>query len=232
MIIGGTMRFSQWDIDAKRARELIKQTLSSLSNQVDHLWVYGNKLTDTNIQEFIRSLPNLAGFLIDGSHFGDAWSYNGNGVLDHIMKMLDKHIDWVLFPDSDDLLPYMVRQEVEKADSQGMTSIEFPRIEPRDGKIMDVTKQVGGPHILGCSCRGNTPTWRNSVGFNTPDGTKMSNVYHCPYPSRHMRYATKDLIAARQEANYHEEYAKGEYRGVDFNPDWTWQDYERHFVHG
>ena len=46
MIIGGAMRFSQWDIDAKRARTMIKQSLTSLSGQVDHLWVYGNKLTD------------------------------------------------------------------------------------------------------------------------------------------------------------------------------------------
>lgn len=224
------MRFSQWDIDAKRATGIMRQALESLSKQSDILYVYANRLTDEGMIAFVKSLPNLIKLVIDHAHFSDGWAYAGNSALDHLMNQMDHYpvpIDWVLFPDSDDLLPCNVRAEVEKAASEGKTCIEFPRIETRGEKIIDIAGSPCGPHVLGAKWK---PSWRDSVGFNIPDGTPMDNIYHCRYPTRHLRYATPDLIEARKSVGYYEQYADKEWRTTDFHPDWTWQDYERHFA--
>lgn len=228
MILGGAIRFSQWDIDAKKATPIMCQAFLRLSSQVDHLFAYGQSLTDSNMIAFVKNLPKLSGFWIDDKDWKEGWVYNGNGALGHMIDLIDTPIDWVLFPDSDDLLPSNVRQEVEKAEAAGCTCIEFPRVDMRGDMVMDVNGYVGGPHVLGAKFDPR-PAWKCSQGFNWPDNTPPMKVYHCPYPSRHLRYSSEMLIAARKAVGYSEDYCDKEWKLAPFRDDWTIDDYIGHF---
>ena len=232
MLIAGAVYFSQWDVDAKKNSEVMKACITALSKQADFLFLYGNKLVDSDMIAFCRSLPNLAKLTIDDTDFREGWVFKGMKSLAHAVNQIDRPCDWVLFPDSDDTLPGCVRAAVEEADKAGCTCVEFPRVDVRWGdRILDTRDYPGGPHVLAAKMNPK-PTWDACPGFNIPDNTSPRMIYHCRYPSRHYRYATPALIKARKEAAYAEPYADKDSKTTEFRPDWTWDDYERHFTHG
>ncbi len=219
MKIAGMTRLSHFDIYKKKASEVVKYCIDDLSKYCQDIYflqigeVEDNFLSWLDINKIITKTHN---------DYSEGWNFKNNESLDELYKSINKVYDWILYPDTDDIFPCQVLQELDIAEEKNADIIEFPILEGVNGKdevIGNFKNYVIGSHAKALKFSSDI-TFMNSPGFAKPIATSDRNLksYHCLYPCRHLRYSTKELLATRQSINYYQSYFLDNHTTKRFNP--------------
>ena len=219
-------RVSSFDIDKKKAGEIVKYTIDDLSKYCNDIYflLIGN--VDENFLSWLRINKIIT---ISSKNYNEGWAFDNYTSLNDLYLTVNKHYDWIVYPDSDDILPPQLLEELWIAEEQKADILEIPILECINGYeevIGDFSNYIIGPHAKALKPAPDI-TFLGSDGFAKPVSSQKRRLksYHSPYPMRHLRYVTQELRDARKSINYYQEYFSIPKKTTKYNPLWTFQQY-------
>ena len=228
MRVAGMQRLASIDYE-KTGIDVIKLSISSLADKVSHLYFLEMDPISNEILEFIQSLNKPFKIIKGKENYGTGYGLKNYESLDHLYKGIDENFDWVLYPDTDDVLPENVLDVLVEADNLGRETIYFYFIECF-GSINDIIEiEKGypiGPHYKAVKHRPDI-TFDLSPGFNeavSPSGLKR---YETDYCMRHMRYVNG--VEKRKSMNYIDAYFLQPHRTIPFKEGEKFNYYKNYF---
>ena len=228
LIIGGAIRISRYDIERKCIGAVFADAVRDLSSKCDHIFIYANKLSDSEVRHFLAGADNVSGVLCDDDDQKEGWQYDNNINLEKMRMSVTEPVDWLLFPDSDEELPSNVRDITALAESGGKLALEFPIVECFLSKTTIASTLVVKilPHCLGVRWHDDL-SFAKSTGFNKPSSVPDSfRLYHHEEkPVYHMRYSSLELYRRRKQIGYYEHFTRL-VPVVPRNDLWTYRDYQ------
>lgn len=219
-------RLSSYDIDKKKAGDVVKCCVEDLSKYCKDIYF----LQIGEVDDSFLSWLNVNKIITKSSkNYSEGWVFDNNLSLTDLYLTVDKKYKWVLYPDMDDLLPPQILEEVDKADKLGYDVIDTPMLECLDGinrVICDFKDYVIGPHAKALKMADDI-TFIGTDGFAKPiskKGRKL-RIYNCSYPTRHLRYMNKNLIEERKKINFYQDFFERTHKITNYNPNWRFNDY-------
>lgn len=191
-MIAGTMRLYPGSIPT------LPYALKTLAPFIDRLYVLLHNLRT-------EDLPPLPEGTVTAEWNGP---WNHGQMLTRVFHLVDADKpDWVLIPDSDDILPPETLSLLTEADRLGRRTVSFPFRLPWDGFRTEVDPKVihFGPHV-------KAVRWAPNVDFNDPAGFCVPRGYwhdihgQLEYPLLHLCYFSPELRATRRATNRSESY--------------------------
>jgi len=228
MRVAGMQRLASIDYE-KTGMDVIKLSISSLADKVSHLYFLEMDPIAPELIEFIESLGKPFKIVKGKENYKSGYALKNYESLDHLYKGIDEQFDWVLYPDTDDMLPENVLDILAEADALGKETIHFYFIESFGGvnDIIEIEKGYPiGPHHKAVKHRPDI-TFDLSPGFNeavSPNGLKR---YETTYCMRHMRYVNG--IEKRKSMNYIDQYFLEPHRTIPFKEGEHFNYYEHYF---
>lgn len=228
MKIAGMTRISSYDIDKKKNADVMKYCIDELSKHCDDLYFLIIGDVDEDFLNWIQKNKFIA--KTDRVYKGDGWIFDHYEAYDDLNRIIPLKYDWILCPDTDDALPPNIVDEIQKAEDSQSELIELPALESFNG-FNNVIVDFGHDYPIGPHCKAfkqnKDISFVGSQGFGTPISSsgRALRTYHSPYPYRHIRYATKELIENRRSINYFQEYFLRHHETVEYNPNWKFSDY-------
>jgi hypothetical protein len=207
MKVAGMMRLAEID-QTKVGKELMKLSISDLSNKVSNLYFLKIGNIDKDIIDFIYALPNKIKITEQPNEYGSGWMFRNNESLHDLYKTIDEDFDWILYPDADDILPEHILELCESADLEGKNTIRLHFIECFGSENDIIVIKPGypiGPHFKAVKQLEGV-TFVGSDGFNEATMEGGMKRYETNYCMRHLRYANKDGIEQRKQMNYFQPY--------------------------
>lgn len=222
-------RLSSYDIDKKKAEDVVKLCIQDLTKYCKEIYF----LQIGNVNEHFLDWLNINKIITKSNkNYLEGWMFDNNLSLTDLYNTINKKYDWILYPDMDDILPKQILEEIDMADRLGYDVIDFPMLECLDGidkVICDFENYVIGPHAKALKMADDI-TFLGTDGFAKPiskSGRKLK-IYNSKYPCRHLRYMNKNLIEARKEIKFYQDFFEKPHKTTDFIPNWTFDEYVRY----
>jgi len=238
--VGGLLHFSGFALHTMKLKEWVAPLVAiNLAQHCGQIFVYMFDGAGQEFEDFLWTIPQVKNILREdditwGGHCRQHLLYERS---DAMFRAVDRPIDWILYPDADELLPPQVLSQLDIADATGKIYVEFPIVETRG--ITKVVKDFGLEYMIWywhCHAvrfdRG--VKFENSEGFCKPGSfaklekeAGQSLLYRSVYPMRHLRYDTVGLQQARTDAgNQHITYAcRQDLELGDYRPDKIFWEY-------
>lgn len=200
----------------KTGMDVIKLSISSLADKVSHLYFLEMDAIDPKLIDFIISLNKPFKIIKGKQDYLSGYSLKNFESLDHLYKGIDEQFDWVLYPDTDDLLPENILDILIEADVLNKDSVHFWFIEcfGSINNIIEIEKDYPiGPHHKAVKHRPDI-TFNLSPGFNEAICSNGLRRYESTYCIRHMRYVNG--IEKRKSMNYIDKYFLIPHRNIPF----------------
>jgi hypothetical protein len=217
MKVAGMMRLSEID-QTKVGKDLMKLSISNLSEYVSHLYFLKIGNIDDDIIKHIHSLNKNIKIINQPRQYDEGWAFKNNESLNDLYKSIDDSFDWILYPDADDLLPENILNLLHEADLINADTVRIYFIECL-GSIDDIIEVKPGfpigPHFKAVKHRANI-TFINSDGFN--EACCNLKRYETSYCMRHLRYATPENTKKRIDMNYSQSYFLENHNTIKYIP--------------
>jgi len=231
MKIAGMQRLASIDCE-KTGVDVINLSISSLADKVSHLYFLQMDDIHSDIMNHIQSINKPFKITKANRTYGSGWGFYNNESLDDLYKSVnDEEFDWILYPDTDDLLPKNIIDILKEADDISAETIHFCYIECFGAvdQIIEVAKGFPiGPHHKAVKHREDI-TFMLSPGFNRAicNGKSLKG-YETNYCMRHMRYVTSKGLEKRKSMNYIDQYFLQPHQTIPFKEGERFNYYARY----
>lgn len=228
MEVAGMQRLASIDYE-KTGMDVIKLSISSLADKVSHLYFLEMDAIAPELIEFIQSLGKPFKIIKGRENYNNGYALKNFESLDHLYKGIDEKFDWILYPDTDDVLPDNILDILVEADTLGKDSIHFYFIECFGGvnDIIEIEQNYPiGPHHKAVKHRPDI-TFYYSPGFNEAVCSNGIKKYETTYCIRHMRFVNG--VEKRKSMNYIDKYFLEPHRTIPFKEGEHFNYYEKYF---
>ena len=229
MKIAGMMRLAEID-ESKLGLDLMKLTISEMAKVSTKIYFLEIGNCCQEIKDYIAGLGKPYVIYKSTVDYGSGWGFKNNESLDDLYKLVDVGFDWVIYPDSDDILPENLLDLLTEADSIGADVVRFHFIECLGSPTSIIEIKPGfpiGPHFKAVKPASDI-TFVGSDGFN--EATSHSRTlkrYETPYCMRHLRYTNPAGVEKRKQMNYFQDYFLQEHSLIEYNPSQKIEYYKR-----
>ena len=226
MKIAGMMRLAEID-QTKLGKDLMKLSISRLSEKVSHLYFLQIGEIDEDIISHINSLGRQVKITRSTEDYMSGWMFKNNESLHFLYKTIDRGFDWVLYPDADDLLPENILEIILEAEEAKADTIRIHFIECFGciDKVIEVKSGFPiGPHFKAVRLRDDIG-FIGSDGFNEAKSDLGLVRLETNYCMRHLRYANPEGIEERKRMNYFQEYFLQDHKLIEYMPGKTFNYY-------